>query len=324
MGINKNGDHLMKIYAIDSEINEIDIADVNFSEECFYWFDINPDEADKLNDRFFNFEYTSIEECKSLSQQAKVDFYDDYTFLVLNSLKYENGIVNPDEFNIFLGKKYILTVSKKTVKIILDLKDEIMNYKTSVFFSKDRSPSKLLYYILDRLILNDYDVITKLENAADSLEIQIMKNPERQFLQALLHLRHQVHTLRTCIAPLRYIGDNIICNENSIIDLKYIKLFKRINRKIDKLMFSLESLVQYIVLVREAFEAEIANRTNGLMKLFTIIAIFFSPLTLITGIYGMNFNLPEYKWEHGYIYCLTLMAVISTVLFICFKKKKWI
>ena len=314
----------MKIYSIDSDINEVDLANVNFSDECFYWFDLNPDEVEKLNSQYFNFEYTSIEECKSLSQQAKVDFYDDYTFLVLNSLKYENGIVNPDEFNIFLGKKYILTVSKKTVKIILDLKDEIINYKTSVFFAKDRSPSKLLYYILDRLILNDYNVITKLENTADSLEIQIMKNPEKQFLQALLHLRHQVHTLRTCTAPLRYIGDNIICNENSIIDLKYIKLFKRINKKIDKLIFSLESLVQYIVLVREAFEAEIANRTNSLMKLFTIIAIFFSPLTLITGIYGMNFKLPEYKWKYGYIYCLALMAVISTILFICFKKKKWI
>jgi hypothetical protein len=74
LGINKNGDHLMKIYSIDSDINEINIADINFSKECFYWLDLNPDEADKLNDRFFNFEYTSIDECKSLSQQAKSRF----------------------------------------------------------------------------------------------------------------------------------------------------------------------------------------------------------------------------------------------------------
>lgn len=314
----------MNVYSIDEEINEIDYKNINFNDKCFYWIDLNPKELRAINQSLFSFEYDTISECESISQFAKVDFYDNYTFLVLNSLKYENGIVKPDEFNIYLGKNYIITVSKNDVKILKELKEEILNYKNSLLFSKDRSPSKFLYYILDRLILSDYEIISKLENTADALEIQMMKNPEGPFLQAFLHLRHQVHTLRRCVAPLRYIGDNLLCNENNIIEKVCIKYFNQINLKIDKLMFSLESLIQYIVLVREAFEAELANKTNSLMKLFTIIAIFFSPLTLITGIYGMNFKIPEYSWKFGYFYSLFLMAFVSICLFVYFKRKKWL
>lgn len=314
----------MKIYSIDSDIKEIESDKIDFKCDCFYWIDLNPDELRELNRNLFDFKSESLDECESMSQLAKVDFYDNYTFIVLNSLKYENGVVDPDEFNVFLGKKYIVTVSKEDVKIICELQNEIINYKNSAFFSNDRSPSKLLYYILDRLILNDYGIINKLENTADILEIQIMKNPDGEFLQAFLHLRHQVHTLRRCIAPLRYIGDNLLCNENNIIEKEHLKNFHQINSKIDKLMFSLESLVQYIVLVREAFEAEMANKTNSLMKLFTIVAMFFSPLTLITGIYGMNFKIPECTWEYGYYFALFLMFFISLGLFIYFKRKKWL
>lgn len=314
----------MKIYSIDHEIKEIDIYEIELNENLFYWFDLNPEELEKLNKSKFNFHDSSIEECKSISQMAKVDFNDDYTFLVLNSLRYENGIVIPDEFNVFLGRKYIVTVEKKSVKIIEELKKEILNYNTSIFFSKDRSPSKLLYYILDRLILNDYEIINKLENVSDALEIQIVKNANKQFLTALLHLRHQVHTLRRCIAPLRYIGDNLLSNENDVIDNEYIRGFHRINSKIDKLMFALDSLIQYIVLVREAFEVETSNKTNELMKLFTIITMFFAPLTLVTGIYGMNFGIPEYGWKYGYPYVLLLMFSICVLLFIYFKRKKWL
>ncbi|TDT61181.1 magnesium transporter CorA family protein [Fonticella tunisiensis] len=314
----------MKIYSLKREIEEIRKEEIDFNKDVFYWLNLTPDELKKLNKHIFEFNPSTVDECESISQVAKVDFFDEYVFLVLNSLKYEKGIVAPDEFNIFLGRKYIITVSRHDVKIIKELEDELLNYKNSVVFSKGMSPSKILYYILDKLILNDYDIINKLENVADSLEIQIMKNPDKQFVHALLHLRHQVHTLRRCIAPLRYIGDNLLSNENGVIDCGSINYFHRINSKINKLIFSLESLVQYIVLVREAFEAEIANKTNELMKLFTIVAMFFSPLTLITGIYGMNFKIPELSWKYGYFYSLGLMAFVSLVLFIYFKRKKWL
>lgn len=314
----------MRIYLIDEDIKELKIDDVDFESKYNYWFDMTPEELKDLNNSIFRFLSSTIMECESASQLAKVDFYDDYIFLVLNCLKYENGVVNADEFNILLGRKYIITVSKDEVKMINELKKELINYKGSVFFLSDKSPTKMLYYLLDKLILNDYEIINNIENVMDSLEIQIMKNPNKQFLNALLHLRHQVHSLRRCTTPLRYIGDNLLCNENNIIEPGYLKNFSKINTKIDKLMLSVESLVQYIILVREAFEAEMSNKTNELIKLFTIFSMFFSPLYLITGIYGMNFIIPEFRWQFGYLYVIILMIAVSVALFLYFKKRKWL
>jgi magnesium transporter len=312
------------IYYLNNGIKIVQPGEVDFSLKGYYWFSLKPEEVELLNSRLFDFNYSTIDECKSKSQIAKLDFFDEYTFMVFNSLKYESGVVSSDEFNVFLGKKYIITVSRDYPKILIELGKEVENYSCSVFFSKDLTPSKILYFILDRLVLHNFEIINKLEFVADSLEIHIMKKPNKQFLQALLHLRHQVHTLRRCVAPLRYIGDNLMSNENGIIEKEYLKILQRINNKIDKLIFSMESLIQYIVLVREAFEVEVSNKTNELMKLFTIIAMFFSPLTLITGIYGMNFRIPEYGWKYGYLYSLGLMLIVIIGLFIYFKRKKWL
>jgi magnesium transporter len=314
----------MEVYSFDGDVNKIAIEKVDLSSQNFYWFNLNPEELENLNEKLFSYDYDSIFECKSVSQLAKVDFYDEYIFLVLNSLKYENGVVVPDEFNIFFNKKHIITVSKKEVKILEELKSELLSNKNNIFFSRDKSPAKLLYYIIDKLISNDYQIITKLENVADSLEIHIMKKPDKQFLNGLLHLRHQVHTLRRCIAPLRYIGDNLLANENGLLTKEQLKFFIQINSKIEKLIFSLESLVQYIVLVREAFETEMSNKTNELMKLFTIVSMFFSPLTLISGIYGMNFKMPEVNWNYGYLYVIVLMFTVSLALFKYFRMKNWL
>jgi magnesium transporter len=91
----------MKIYSFDGDINEINIEEVNFGSQNLYWFDLEPEELENCNKNFFNYDDDSILECKSISQLAKVDFYDEYIFLVLNSLKYENGIVVPDELIFF-------------------------------------------------------------------------------------------------------------------------------------------------------------------------------------------------------------------------------
>jgi magnesium transporter len=312
----------MKILRIGSSIEEVREEDIDLSGSVLYWFHISPNELKRISTSYFNFQEDTIEECENKSQFAKVDFYEEYTFLVLNSLKYEKGTVYPDEFNIYLTRSCVITVSKKECTIISQLQQLLIG-DAGVFLLKDKNPARLLYCILDKLVQSDYEIINKLENAADTLEIHIIKKPDKQFLSALIHLRHQVHTLRRGITPLRYIGDNLMCNDNSIIDKDQIKYLKQINVKIDKLMFSMESLVQYIVLVREAFETEMANKTNDFMKLFTAVSLFFGSLTLIMEMFGMFFVCPQYNMQYGFIGMMGLLVLISAAMFIFFKKKEW-
>lgn len=122
-----------------------------------------------------------------------------------------------------------------------------------------------------------------------------------------------------------YIGESLVNNDNSIIDSDNLKYFRSITQKIEKLMLALESLVQDLALVREAFESEIANKTNGLLKIFTVIATIFLPLNLISSMYGMNVkHIPFVDWDYGYYYVLGIMLTISLSLILLFKKKKWL
>lgn len=314
----------MKVIEINNEIKEIKIEDMQLGSKFMYWIILNPEEL-KINNNIFNFHSLTIQECFNEKQNAKLDYYDNYDFLVLNVIDYKDKTINSNELNIFIGSNYIITVARKEILMLGELEHELINFKQNVIFNSDRSVIKILFYILDRIIFNDYEVISKLENSADSIEIKVLKNPDKRYLNELIHLRRQVHRLRNFLNPMRYVGDNLLCNDNKIIDSSYIRYFEQIGNKIEKLIYSMDSLVQYLVLVREAFEAEIANKTNEIMKIFTIIAAIFLPLSLITGIFGMNFeHMSILKFEWGFSAIVFLMVSIAFIMFIIFKKKKWL
>lgn len=113
-------------------------------------------------------------------------------------------------------------------------------------------------------------------------------------------------------------------NDNLVIEKDVLEYFSNLNRKIEKLMFCIESLVQDLALVREAFESETANKTNELMKVFTVIATIFLPLDLISSIYGMNLKgIPFMEIENGCHYVVIIMFIVAVILICIFKRKKW-
>ncbi len=309
----------------------LDIAN-NFKEiteslqlgRSHYWVLIRADELEKLK-TFILLDEESIEECRKFEQPSKISFFDGYIFTTFNVLNYCNEIINSKELNVFLSKDYIITVSKEKVDLIEDFIQDIKDSKNCFVIKEKPKVCILLYYILDRIVVKNYNIIAELEAKADEIEISILKNPKHEQIDNLISLRRQVYKIRKYLSPLRYIGDSLVSNDNLVLEKENISYFVNLNRKIDKLMMALESLVQDLALVREAFESEIANKTNELMKIFTIIATIFLPLNLITSMHGMNMKgIPFEKMEHGY-YCMVLiMMLVALILISIFKKKKWL
>lgn len=289
-----------------------------------YWVLLKADELHKLRE-IFVLDEESLRECVNLDQFPKLCFFSGYMFLVFNILQYNQSEVVSKELNIFLSKDYIITVYKEELDIIQELIDDINQCKNTFILKEKPSASVVLYYILDRIILRNYDVISSLEAQADKIEISILRNPRQEHLDELIHHRRQVYKIRKYMNPLRYIGDGLISNENKIIEQYNIGYFRNLSSKIEKLMLSIESLVQDLALVREAFESEISNKTNELIKIFTLIASVFLPLNLITSMYGMNLqNIPFVKLKYGYYVVMGIMTAISLALLYLFKKKKWL
>ncbi|GAA0746044.1 magnesium transporter CorA family protein [Clostridium oceanicum] len=309
---------------LDLENKFKDVTDSYNIEEGHHWILINSKEVNLLKNKF-NLKEEDIIECKNYSQSAQINFYEQYVFVILNVLEYEDSVVNSSEFNIFLGENYIITVYKEDLGIVTDLLMDIRESKNCFMLKEKPSPDILLYYIMDRVIVKDYDVISQLETKADKIEINILKKPKHEYMHEVIHLRRQVYRIRKYITPLRYIGDSLVNNDNLLIKKEYIKNYMSLNNKIEKLMMALETLVQDLSLVREAYESEIGNEANELMKVFTIVAAIFLPADLITSFYGMNFNnIPPMNCKNGCFYILFLMVISSMALIWFFKKKKWL
>lgn len=289
-----------------------------------YWIILKADELYKIKNMLL-LDEESLQECVNLDQFPKLSFFSGYMFIVFNILDYKKSELISKELNIFLSKEYIITVYKEELSIVYDLIKDIKEGRDTFILKEKPNASIVLYYILDRIILRNYNVISSLEANADKIEIDILKSPRHEQLDKLIHLRRQVYKIKKYFNPLRYIGDSLISNENCIIELENIKYFKNLSDKLGKLMQSLESLIQDLALVREAFESEISNKTNELMKIFTLIASIFLPLNLLTSMYGMNFkNIPFVDLDHGYYIMLFIMILISGGLLYLFKKKKWL
>ncbi|KLU74847.1 magnesium transporter CorA family protein, partial [Clostridium botulinum] len=252
-------------------------------------------------------------------------FFDSCMFLRFNILAYRNEIIKSRELDIYLGKDYILTVYNNKITVIRELIEDIINLKNCFILKKNPKPAMVLYYILDRIIVKNYEIMSIIEEKADKIEMEILEKPSRHHADDLIHLRRQLYRIRKFLNPMRYIGDSLVSNDNSVIEENDIKYFKNINIKINKLMNNLESLVQNLALVREAFESEISNKTNEFMKVFTIITSIFLPLELISGVQGMNFkNMPFSRSIYGYYYTIVLMIIVTCILISIFKIKKWL
>ncbi|MCT8977633.1 magnesium transporter CorA family protein [Clostridium sp. CX1] len=312
----------MKIFDLNNNFKDVTN---NFKfNGSHYWILVHVDELEKVKEIIL-LDEDSLAECKNFSQSSKISFYEDYVFIVLNILEYCREIVTSKELNVFLGEDYLVTICKDRIDIVENLIKDIGDFKNCFMLRDKPRVCILLYYILDRIIVNNYNVISSLESEADKIEISILKNPRHEQIDNLITLRRQVYKIKKYLNPLRYIGDSLVSNDNLIIEKENIGHFVSLNKKIDKLMLALENLVQDLALVREAFESEIANKTNELMKVFTVIATIFLPLNLITSMYGMNLKgIPLMEIEHGCYYVVFFMISIACTLILIFKKKKWL
>lgn len=293
---------------------------VDLSRGC-YWVILEEKEL-KDNLDLLNIENEEIMQCLDFFQPSKINFFDGYIFIAANLLEHKNNVVTAMDFNIFFNKENVFTVVRKYNDIVVNFIKEVS--KSPHVLKEKPYSDVLVYYVLDRIIVKDYDVISQLEIKTDEIEISILKGPNRSHIEELIRLRREVYRIRKFINPLRYIGDSLLGNDNEVIEKDNIKYFNNLNNKINKLLQTLDNLVQDLSQVREAFEAETANKTNELIKVFTLITGILLPINIITSIFGMEIMvMPLRDNSNAFKYICCAMVVSTILLLIVFKKKKW-
>lgn len=284
----------------------------------FYWIEAGLFDLDVLQ-QLFGLHDLAIEDCiDEEEQRPKLELYQDHYFIVINSIQFTSHEIFLREVNLFLGKHYIITITKHPIEEIPRmqglLRDEEIN--TSDLF---------LYHLVDQIVETYFDVIDQIEDMIENLEEQILLNTQKSQLNQIIGLRREILYAKKMIGPQRDLIAALNKKELLLIDDNLQKYFGDIHENAVKVAESFETFRDLVGNLREAYQASLSGRANDIARIFTALTTIFMPLTIVTGIYGMNFdNMPELHSRYGYFLVLGFMFFLALGMYFVFKKKDWL
>lgn len=287
-------------------------------EDGFYWIDASLDELHELQP-LFHLHELAVEDCLSDDEQRpKLEVYDGHYFIVINSIRFDDEEFFLRALNIFLGKHFIITVTRQKLH-------EIRKVKPVLLEQKVHAPDWFLYYLMELVVNNYFSVIDRIEDRIEQLDELVMVDAKKSYMNEIVNLRGEIMWLRKTLGPQKDLIGMLNRKELRLIDDKLQKYFSDIYEDALKVYESFETFRELVGHLREALQLSLANRANEIMRIFTAMTVIFMPLTVITGIYGMNFDyMPETQSRYGYFIVLGVMFVIASSMAFLFRKKDWL
>ncbi|WP_442601583.1 magnesium/cobalt transporter CorA [Paenibacillus sp. KN14-4R] len=288
-------------------------------EEGFYWIDATVDEIDILQSLFHLHDLAVEDTLSEEEQRPKLEIYDGHYFIVVNSIRFDDEEIFLRALNIFLGKHFIITVTKQKI-------NEIRVLKPLLWEEEVNSCDRFLYHLIDLVVDNYFTVGDRIEDKIEKLEEDILMHTKKTHLNEIIGLRSEILWLKKALVPQRDVVGVLNKRDLKLISTPLQKYFGDIYENAVKIVDTFDTLRDLMGNLREAYQAAVANRANEIMRIFTAMTTIFMPLTLITGIYGMNFPdiVGMLTWEHGDLYALGFMGLLGILMFVLFKKKDWL
>ncbi len=266
-----------------------------------------------------------LEDILNTDQRPKMEDYDDYLYIVLKALFLGNGQgeeVESEQISLILGANFVLSFQEKEGPLFEPIRDRLRNNKGRL---RKMGPDYLVHAILDAIIDHYFVVLEKLGEQIEFLEEEVVTSPRPATLQATHQLKREMIFLRKAVWPLREVIGSLEREESSLIKESTVVYLRDIYDHTIQVIDNIETFRDMLSGMMDIYLSSISNRMNEVMKVLTIIATIFIPLTFIVGLYGMNFKyMPELEWPWGYPLVLALMLIVAVFMLFYFKRKKWI
>lgn len=284
----------------------------------FYWIDADVEDLALLQP-LFSLHNLAVEDCLSEEEQRpKLEIYENHYFIVVNSIRFDDEEIFLRALNVFLGRHFIITVTKQKIHELRSLKPILWEQEVS-------TPDRFLYLLIDLVVDNYFTVGDRIEAKIEKLEEDILMHTKKSHLNEIIGLRSEILWLKKVLGPQKELINTLNKRDLRLIDDQLQKYFSDIYENAVKISETFDTFRDLMGNLREAYQSSIANRANEIMRVFTAITTIFMPLTVITGIYGMNFdNMPETHTAYGYFVVIGIMAVLAVSMLLIFRKKDWI
>lgn len=294
------------------------------------WVDIHkPDDKElKILSDVFNFHPLAIDDCSHYTDLPKIDEFEDHVFIVIHSVLYDKELseIKKPELDIFLSRNYVVTVHEEELKTININLDKVRKNPGMLTKGADF----LLYNIIDVSVDNYMSLLDYWDDRIEDLEDKVLGGKIDDAMPKIIDMKRNIIDLRRSITPQRDVINKLARRDSQLISAKNVVYFRDIYDHIARIHELLEADRDLIAGTFEIYLSAVSNRMNEIMKRLTIVATIFMPLTLIAGVYGMNFNpaasrwnMPELNWEYGYVFVVGLMIAITLGMMVYFKRKKW-
>lgn len=271
----------------------------------------------------FGFHELAAEDTLSTETLPKYDPFPAYDFFVFRAVDVEldSHRCTTQKLSAFLGKDLVVTVHG-------EIGEAVRNVATRL--PADRrllanGPDFLLYSIVDQMVDAHFPLLDRIDDRIDALQETIFHDVRPGQLDELLHVKRDLNLVRRQIFPQRDLLNQISRGDAQFVSRDHLIYFRDIYDHMFRIVETIDVQRDSMSGAMEAYLSVIANRTNEIMRVLTVFSALMLPMTLIAGIYGMNFqHMPELRWLHGYPFALGLMAAVAVVLLLFFWQKGWI
>jgi magnesium transporter len=282
-------------------------------------------EDEKILSEVFRFHHLTIEDARETRNHPKVEAFPDYLFFIVHGVKNETNPSNftTKEMDGYLGRNYVVTFHHEKFRSIDAVKRQIR----STPYVCTRGADYLLHQILDQIVDLYIPVVDDFDQAINELEDRIfrMKNADNGILEEIMDLKRAVNRLIRISSKQLNVIYRLAHGEFPLISREIQPFYRDVYDHLQRVYDLAENYRDLVGGLLDIHFSIVANRTNDVMKVMTIFSAIMLPLSLIAGIYGMNFeNMPELKSKYGYFIALGSMLVVAFGLLFYFWRKGWI
>ena len=311
----------------EKEVEEIDNAFLFKDNKRITW--INIDGLQKISTiekigNYFNLHPLVLEDIANTGQRPKMEDYTDYIFVVLKMLQYseEDNEIKGEQVSLILGSNWVVSFQETEGDVFDPIRERIRTDKGNI---RKMGADYLAYVLMDAIVDNYFAVLEKVGEKIEEIEDETVTNPSPETLHTIHDLKRQMIMLRKSVWPLREVISRLERWESKLINESTDIFLRDLYDHTIQVIDAVETFRDMLSGMLDIYMSSVSNRMNEVMKVLTIIATIFLPLTLVAGIYGMNFRImPELQWEMGYPFALLIMLAVGITMLIYFRRRNWL
>lgn len=280
--------------------------------------------------RHFDIHPLVLEDVVNAGQRPKMEDYDHYVFIVTKMLIYdeEAHTIRGEQISLVQGAHFVISFQEHVGDIFDIIRQRIRTNESRL---RNHGTDYLVYRLLDTIVDHYFVVLEKLGERIEDLDEWIVEEPSHEAVAEIYALKREMIFLRRSVWPLREVISGLTRDENKLIRKNTRVFLRDVYDHTIQVIDTVENFRDLLSGMLDLYLSTVSNRMNEIMKVLTIIATIFIPLTFLVGIYGMNFNpeaspwnMPELNWYWGYPASLGLMALVALGLLFFFKRKGWL